>query len=85
MAKGVVADVSEACQVDVVLAAAFVSRLFEEGAPRMLAPPFCREFATHLSNADIAQLFLLAPLTATRYWLGLQQDVLRASLLAVRG
>ena len=41
---------------------------------RMIAPPLSRAFTTHLSNADLAHLFLSAPLIASRYWLTLQRN-----------
>ncbi len=72
--KGVVADVSEESRADLVLAASLVSRLSVELPARMIAPPLSRAFTTHLSNADLAHLFLSAPLIASRYWLTLQRN-----------
>lgn len=72
--QGVVADVSEESRADVVLALSLVSWLSAELPSRMIAPPFSRAFTTHLSNADLAQLYLSAPLIASRYWLKLRRD-----------
>ena len=68
--EGVVADVSAASSADAVLTSAFVTRLAAESGRRAIAPPFSRAFGTHLSNADLARLWLSVPLAASRYWLG---------------
>lgn len=72
--KGVVADVSDDSRADAVLAASLISRLGVELPSRVTAPLFSRAFASHLSNADLAHLYLSAPLIASRYWLKLRRD-----------
>ncbi|TVR98120.1 MAG: AarF/ABC1/UbiB kinase family protein [Rhodospirillales bacterium] len=62
--EGVIADVSEECHPDVVLAASFLRRLALEWGSRMVSSPFSREFGTHLSNADLAYLLMFAPTAA---------------------
>ena len=69
--QGVVADIDEPFPVDRVLAVSFLARFGVEWGPRLLAPPFSRALSTHLSNADLASVFLSTPLVASRYWLGL--------------
>lgn len=64
--KGVLADVSEPCRVDVVLALAFMRQLGRELGPRALAAPFSRNFPTRISNAELWHLYLSAPLIGSR-------------------
>lgn len=64
--SGVVADVSEDCRMDAVLASFFVRQFEREWGYRMIAPPFSRQFGTHLSNADLIKLWISRPLTALR-------------------
>lgn len=75
--KGVIADVSEESRADVVLAASLASRLGVEMPSRMIAPPLSRAFTSHLSNIDLAHLYLSSPLIASRYWLNLRRNFLR--------
>lgn len=77
--QGVVADVCEECRADEVLAACFVRRFGADLAGRAVAPPFSRDFATHLSNADLVQVLSVAPLAASRYWLAWQQRLWSAA------
>jgi len=67
--EGVVADVAPDCPVDAVLARAFATRLAMEWGARLIAPPFARDFPTHLSNADLAELAMVAPQLAAQHWL----------------
>ena len=64
--KGVLADVSEPCRVDLVLALAFLRQLAREVGQRALAVPFSRNFPTRLSNAELCHLYLSAPLIGSR-------------------
>ena len=73
---GVVADVSEDCRMDLVLASFFLRHFEQELGYRMIAPPFSRHFSTHLSNADLAKLWMSTPSTALRSWFRLLQGVL---------
>lgn len=77
--QGVVADVCEECCTDEVLATCFVRRFGEDLAGRVMAPPFSRDFATHISNADLIQVLSVAPLAASRYWLAWQQRLWSAA------
>lgn len=75
--QGVVADIgAENHCVDSVLLSQFVTHLACEFPYRWLAPPVSRDFPTRLSNADLAELMLTFPFTATRYWLEQNLDVL---------
>lgn len=74
--RGVVADVSEDCRLDLVLAGRFLRQLAKETTARWSALPASRRFATHLSNLDLAQLAWQAPLIGTRTWLGLSEGFL---------
>ncbi len=65
---GVVADVSERCDPDAVLASAFVRTLALEAGVRLVSAPYSRALASHLSNLDLAEVVLSAPLAAWRYW-----------------
>ena len=56
---------------DRVLAASFFRQFSLEWGLRNFVPPYSRAFATHLSTADLAELVLSAPLTASRYSLDL--------------
>jgi ubiquinone biosynthesis protein len=68
--EGVVADIGgEKNRIDHVLLAEFFSRLAVEWPARWFALPHSRTFATRLSNADVAQLMLCLPWTATQCWL----------------
>src|SRR5699024_3831858 len=64
--KGVLADVSESCRIDVVLALAFIRQLSREWAQRTLAAPFSRDFPTRVSNVELWHLYLSAPLLGSR-------------------
>jgi ubiquinone biosynthesis protein len=78
--EGVITDIgAESHCVDTVLLSEFVTHLAYEFPYRWLAFPVSREFPTRLSNADLAELMLSFPLTATRYWLEQNLDVLYRS------
>ncbi len=70
--RGVVADIAEDCPIDGVLLACFLRRFAGEWPSRWLSGPFSRGM-THVSNADLAQLAMSAPLGATRLWLDWQR------------
>lgn len=76
--RGVVADVSEHCRLDLVLAARLGRELAREQLPRLAAGPASRRFATHLSTLDLAEIAWSAPLIGTRSWLGLGAHLLAA-------
>ena len=64
--KGVLADVSESCRIDMVLALAFMRQLGRECGQRALAMPLSRDFPTGFSNAELWHLYLSAPLLGSR-------------------
>lgn len=68
--KGVLADVSEPCRVDLVLALAFVRQLGREVGQRAVAGPLARDFPTRMSNAELWHLYLSAPLIGSRLLIG---------------
>lgn len=68
--QGVVADVCDRAGVDAAMAEAFAGRLVREWPARLMARPFRRDFATHMSNAELAHLMASAPLMAARVWSG---------------
>lgn len=68
--QGVVADVCDDAGVDAAMAAAFAGRLVREWPARLVARPFHRDLATHMSNAELAHLLASAPLMASRVWSG---------------
>jgi ubiquinone biosynthesis protein len=73
---GVIGDVSADVRVDGVLALSLLRKLALEWRTRAYATPFAREFATHFSNMDLAQLWWSAPLIGSRYALALQSALL---------
>lgn len=82
--EGVVADVSADARPDRVLITAVLKALAAEWSQRLYATPFSRQFATHLSNLDLAQLWASAPLIGQRQLYGLRRRG-RAGDLAVAG
>jgi len=66
---GVVEDVSADASADDCLRAAFAARLAGEWPTRTLAPPFSRDFSTHLSNADLLTLMWAGPAAMARAWM----------------
>ena len=78
-ASGVVADVSEDCRMDAVLGSFFVRQFEREWGYRMIAPPFTRQFGTHLSNADLVELWISRPLTALRSFSTMSKSVWRSA------
>lgn len=70
--EGVIADVSVDCSSDAVLATSFLKQMVREWGRRTMAVPFSRDFATHVSNLDLAHLMAFVPLaTFQRVWNGL--------------
>jgi len=60
--QGVVADISEDCRFNWVLASPFLAGLAKETGYRLIASPFSHQFSTHFSNAELAHLACSAPL-----------------------
>jgi ubiquinone biosynthesis protein len=70
--EGVLADVHAGTSpIDVVLQREFLRHLALEWPRRWVAPPHSRAFATRLSNADLAQMFLGLPWAAAQVWVNL--------------
>jgi ubiquinone biosynthesis protein len=68
--EGVIEDIGpRENRLDDVLLGEFLCRFVEEWPERWLAMPYSREFATRLSNADLASLMLNWPATVARFWL----------------
>jgi ubiquinone biosynthesis protein len=68
--EGVITDVDgQGIGLDDVLLGEFVCQFVREWPARWLAPPCSRDFATRLSNADLAGLLLSAPSAIARFWL----------------
>lgn len=68
--QGVVADVCDRAGVDAAIAEAFASQLVAEWPARLVAHAFRRDFATHMSNVELAHLLASAPLVVSRLWSG---------------
>lgn len=73
--EGVVADVSPDCRPDHVLTVALLRELAAEWGRRSWALPFSRDFATHVSNLDLTQLWASSPLIGSRQLLGLRSHL----------
>ena len=68
--EGVVADLGlQREHIDEMLVMQFLQHFAWEWPRRWLALPGSRDFATRLSNADLAQTILSWPWTTARYWL----------------
>jgi ubiquinone biosynthesis protein len=68
--EGVVNDIgARGHRIDEVLLSKFLGHFVVEWPERWLALPNSRTFATWVSNADLAQMMLSLPWTATRFWL----------------
>jgi len=74
--SGVVGDLSGRDALDRGVIHMGVARFLGELLSRAGAPADSRAFGTHVSNADLAGLWLSWPLTAARLWVGLCQDAL---------
>lgn len=69
-----VEDVAPEAAADTVVTGAGLARLAEELPFRSFSSPFSKEWNTHVSTAELINLFASWPLTATRFWLGSWQD-----------
>jgi ubiquinone biosynthesis protein len=68
---GVLADLGPgSLAIDQALVLDFIRHLADEWPLRWLAAMDSRALATRLSNADLTQMMLTLPITATRCWLG---------------
>ena len=71
---GVVRDVSPEVSLDAVLVAAAAKAFAAEWPRRATALPYSRDFATHLSNADLLQFSAAGPMTMTNFWMQTWRD-----------
>jgi len=77
--EGVVAEVAGApYRIDDVLLADFAGHFAAELPQRFITSVESREFATRLSNLDLAQTWLASPLALARFWMGQSFDMLNA-------
>lgn len=77
--EGVVAEIAGApFRIDDVLLADFMGHFAAELPQRFAASLESREFATRLSNLDLAQTWLASPLALARFWMGQSFDMLNA-------
>ncbi|MCO6455228.1 MAG: phosphotransferase [Pirellulaceae bacterium] len=75
--EGVVTEIGAGRSwMDEVLCREFLCHFTAEWPSRWLTLPHSREFATRLSNRDLAQVVLGMPWTASRFWLGHVMDLL---------
>ncbi|MDN5279840.1 MAG: ubiquinone biosynthesis protein [Clostridiales bacterium] len=72
-----VEDIAPEAVSDSVVAGAGLAKLAQEWPYRAFANPFSREWDTHVSTAELMNLFASLPMTATRFWLGSWQDSLK--------
>jgi ubiquinone biosynthesis protein len=69
--SGVVAELGiDDFQIDDVLFLDFIRHFGMESPERWFRMPFSREFATRISNWDLAETMLNVPYTASRFWIG---------------
>jgi len=77
--EGVVAEIAGApFRIDDVLLTDFVGHFAAELPRRFVSPVESREFATRLSNLDLAQAWMASPLALARFWMGQGFDMLNA-------
>lgn len=67
--SGVVRDLHGDVPADLPLLGTGLQQFAAELPQRLLARPDCRDFSTHVSNADLARLAASAWPTCSRYWL----------------
>jgi len=77
--EGVVAEVAGSpFRIDDVLLTDFLWHFATEWPRRFVAPAQSRDFATRLSNLDLARTWLASPLALTRFWMAQSFDMLNA-------
>ena len=76
--SGVLADISPDYSMDRVMLCSGLDQFSKEVSARFFARPGFRGFGTHVSNADLIELWSAWPGTAVAYWLGFWQDCLEA-------
>ena len=76
--EGVLAEVDDSGHIDRVLFTEFVRHFAVEWPERWLRLPYSRDFATRLSNLDLAHTVLSLPAAIGRFWTGHASDALAA-------
>lgn len=76
---GVIRDLAGDRRADRTLIEAGLQRFAEEWTERMVAPFASRQFATHVSNADLFVLWMSFGVVPERFWRGLARDARVAS------
>lgn len=83
---GVMRDLgADASRMDCVLLEQFLRHLVKEWPRRWYSGPLTRDFATRLSNLDVAGWMMELPHTVSRFWLGHVQDWLSSTRSPSRG
>ena len=83
--QGVLAEINGgAVEMDAVLMGDFCQNLITEWPRRWVSLPYSRDFATRLSNVDLAHTILSWPSTLTRFWLDQSLDVLHSGDISNR-
>ena len=72
--SSVVADIDSNASVDRIMLGAGLRRFSGEMHRRVFAEPGSRSFGTHVSNAELVDLFGAWPSSAASYWLGVWED-----------
>ena len=67
--EGVIGELgADDFQIDSVVLGEFARHFGQEWLNRWISPPASRAFATRISNADLAETLLNAPIAVTRFW-----------------
>lgn len=66
--EGVIADLCPECSMEDFIAELLIEKFAAEWPLRWLRPPFSRDYATHLSNADLLQIATAAPMRLMGWW-----------------
>ena len=82
--SGVAGDLAGDHAADPVLAGEGLKRFLAEFPKRMVTPFRSRDFATHLSNADLMRLWISFYALPARFWLGVGKDMGRWTARNVR-
>jgi ubiquinone biosynthesis protein len=79
--EGVIGELgADDFHIDGVILSEFVRHFGREWLARWISPPASREFATHLSNCDLAAALLGSPIAVTRYWAAELSDLCMKSV-----
>jgi ubiquinone biosynthesis protein len=74
--EGVIGELgADDFQIDGVVLSEFARHFGREWLARWMSPPSSREFATRLSNSDLAAALLGSPIAIARYWVAELSDM----------